>query len=104
MTYKIKKGDTVSLLAGKDRGKTGKVTQIFPELDRVVVDGINMRTKHIKARGENMPGQKVTFPAPVTVSNLAVICPKCSKPTRVGFKLLADDKKVRVCKTCAETF
>lgn len=104
MTFKVKKGDTVSILAGKDRGKTGKVTQIFRELGRVVVDGVNMRNKHLKARGENAPGQKVTFPAPLTVSNVAVVCPKCAKPTRVGFKLLADGKKVRVCKTCEETF
>lgn len=102
----IKKNDMVKILAGKDKGKSGKVLQVFPELKRVSVEGANLLIKHLRARRQGEKGQRIEFPAPLTISNVALICPKCGRPTRVGHKRLAgsDDKakgsKVRVCKKC----
>jgi large subunit ribosomal protein L24 len=99
---RIMKGDTVSVLTGKDKGKTGKVAQAFPSLGKVVVEGVNLAKKHLKARGTTK-GQTVEAFAPVNVSNVMLVCPKCSKPTRVGVSRLgegASAKKVRQCKKC----
>lgn len=106
---RIKKGDNVKVIAGKDRGKTGKVIQAFPERDRVVVEGVNAMAKHLKVRKQGAKGQKVEFSGPINASNVMLICPKCAKPTRVGMKSLPGDgdaggksKKVRVCRKCKE--
>ncbi|TAL20595.1 50S ribosomal protein L24 [Patescibacteria group bacterium] len=101
-TMKIKTGDRVEVLAGKDRGKSGKVIQTFPPERRVVVEGLGRLTRHLRARG-NQKGQLVTFWRPVDVSNVALLCPKCGKKTRVGAKTLDTGKRVRVCKKCHET-
>ncbi|PJA45278.1 50S ribosomal protein L24 [Candidatus Uhrbacteria bacterium CG_4_9_14_3_um_filter_50_9] len=95
---KIKTGDNVRILAGKDKGKEGKVLQVFPEMNRVVVEGINMLTKHLKSRGDR-PGQKIQFAAPLHVSNLQLISTKSGKTGRVGYKVVEKDgakKKIRV--------
>lgn len=104
MATKIKTGDTVSVLLGKDRGKTGKVIQVLRNDLRVAVEGINQMTKNVKARGTKgaEKGQKITFWGPIHLSNVALVCPKCSKKTRVGMKRLEDGKGVRVCKQCNE--
>jgi len=102
---RIKKGDNVKMTAGKDRGKTGKVIQVFPELDKIVVEGMNLMSKHMKTRRTGEKGQKLEFSGPVNSSNVLLICPKCAKPTRVGSKVLVDGdekRKVRVCKKCNE--
>ena len=99
---KIQKGDTVKILAGKDKGKKGKVLQVFPTAKRVVVEGVNKMIKHLRARKEREGGQRVEFDGPINASNVAVICPKCSKITRVGYKILANKKKTRICKKCKE--
>lgn len=103
---KIKKGDTIKVLIGKDKGKSGKVDRIFPKKMRVLVDGINQYKKHFKARTQNpasqQGGQKseiLTITKPIPVANIAVVCPRCKKPTRIGFKLV-EDSKVRICKKC----
>jgi large subunit ribosomal protein L24 len=100
---KIKTGDNVKAISGADRGKTGKVIQVFPKLRKVVVDKLNMRSRHLRANGKNK-GQKVEYAAPLAAANVMLICPKCQKPTRVGQAALADGKKVRVCKHCKEQF
>ena len=98
---KIKTGDNVIAISGADRGKTGKVIQVFPTLNKAVVDKVNVRSRHLRANGNNK-GQKVEYAAPMSAANLMLICPKCQKPTRIGRTTLTDGKKVRVCKHCKE--
>jgi len=102
---KIKSGDKVKVIAGKDKGKTGKVLQVFPKLNRASVEGINIAVKHLKGR-DKQAGQKVEFPAPINISNLMLIDPKTNKPTRVGFKELENregkERKVRISKKTKE--
>ncbi len=102
---KIKKGDKVKVLAGKDKGKTGKISQVFPEQERASVDGINMLVKHLRPRQRGEKGQRVEYPAPMNISNLGFVCPQCGKTTRLGHKYTEDEKtkrqkKVRFCKKC----
>lgn len=100
---KIKKGDTVKVISGKDRNKTGKVTQILPTMNSVVVDGLNIRVRHIKPRRNNEKGQRVEFSAPLNISKVMLIDPKTGQPTRVGYKILENGEKVRVAKKSKET-
>ncbi len=102
---RIKKGDNVKVTKGKDRGKTGKVLQAFPDGRKVVVEGVNAMTKHMKTRKQGEKGQKIEFNGPISAANVLLICPKCAKPTRVGTKVLdgaGKKRKVRTCKKCKE--
>lgn len=99
---KIKKGDKVKILIGKDSGKTGAITKVLKNQERIVVDGINMLTKHQRPKKEGDKGVKVKFSAPINKSNVILVCPKCGKTTRVGY--VAGDKKLRQCKKCKGTF
>ena len=99
---KIKKNDKVIAIAGKDRGKKGKVIQVLPKEEKVVVEGLNLLIKHMRPRKQGEKGQKIQFPSPLDVSSVLLICPKCSKPARIGYKVLENKKKVRVCKKCKE--
>jgi len=95
---KIKKGDKVKVISGKDRGKIGKVKDIFKKTDKVVVDGVNIITKHQKPTGdENKPSGILKYEGPIHVSNVMLIDPKDNKPTRIGYKV-KDGKKVRFAK------
>ena len=96
---RIKKGDNVKVLSGKDRGKTGKVIKAYPGTGKIIVENINLVKKHKRSRQSNEKSERITMPAPINVSNVLLICPKCSKVTRVGVKFVAN-KKVRVCKKC----
>ncbi|MDD4062538.1 MAG: 50S ribosomal protein L24 [Candidatus Pacebacteria bacterium] len=96
---KIKKGDNVLVISGKDKGKKGKVLQVFPIKERIVVENVNLRKKNVKAKRANEKGQIVQFPAPLAVSNVKIICPKCSVSARVGY-IVKDGKKSRICKKC----
>lgn len=96
---KIKKGDQVLIIAGKDKNKRGKVIRALPGEKKVVVENINLRKKHVRPKKRGEKGQVVEFPAPLDVSNVKLICPRCGKPTRVGFKI-KKRSKVRVCKKC----
>jgi large subunit ribosomal protein L24 len=102
----IKKGDKVKILAGKDKGKTGKVMQVFNVENRVSVEGINISIKHLRPRRKGEAGQRVEFPAPIHASNLMFACPKCGRASRIGAKTakMADgkEKKMRACKSCGE--
>lgn len=100
---KVKKGDTIQMLAGKDRGKEGKIIEVRTDADRVVVEGLNLVTKHQKARKQGEKGQKIQMPSAIAVSNVALVCPKCGKPTRVGYAV-SGEKKLRQCKECKATF
>jgi len=96
---KVKKGDTVLIISGKDRGRTAKVLKSFPKEKSVLVEGINLKSKHIKPKRQGEKGQVVKVPTPLDVSNVKIICPKCGKPARMGYKITSD-KKFRICKKC----
>lgn len=96
---KIKKGDTALIISGKDRGRKSKVLDVFPKKGRIVAEGINIRKKHIRPRREGQKGQIAEVPGPISISNVKLICPKCGKATRVGYKI-EGKKKYRVCKKC----
>lgn len=97
--YKIKQGDNVKVMSGKDAGKTGKVSQVLFDGTKVVVDGANKLKKHARTGQEGKKGQTIEFFAPMRIANVQLVCPKCSKVTRVGFTM-EGDKKVRACKKC----
>jgi large subunit ribosomal protein L24 len=96
---KIKKGDTVLIIAGKDRGRKGKVIEALVKEFRVVVEGINLRKKHVRPKKSGEKGQVVSLPSPLNVSDVKLICTKCGKAARVGFKI-EGNKKYRFCKKC----
>lgn len=99
---KIKTNDKVKVIAGKDKGKKGKVIKVISEKNRVIVDGVNFMKKHIKARKSGEKGQKITVATSINISNIALICPKCNKQTRVGHLVLENKEKHRVCRKCKE--
>ena len=96
---RIHKGDQVLIISGKDRGKKGKILNVFPEDLRVLVEAVNLRKKHVKPKRSGEKGQVVETPSPLAVANVKLVCPKCSKATRVGYKLV-ENKKYRICKKC----
>lgn len=98
---KIKKNDTVLIISGKNRLKTGKVLDVFPKEKRIMVEGINIRKKHIRPKRAGEKGQIVETPASIDVSNVKMICAKCGKPTRLGCKII-EEKKYRICKKCGQ--
>lgn len=102
----IKKNDKVKIIAGKDKGKAGKVLQVFNSENRVSVEGLNLAIKHLRPRREGEKGQRIEFPSPIQASNLMFVCPKCDKPTRVAHevKKTAEGKtiKSRLCKKCKQ--
>ena len=100
MSMTVKKGDNVVVIAGKEKGKTGKVVEVFPKDNRVLVDGLNIVTKHQKARRQDEKSAIVKKSAPIEASNVMVVCPVCGKATRVAHNEI-DGKKVRTCKKCA---
>ncbi|HHX58646.1 MAG TPA: 50S ribosomal protein L24 [Candidatus Moranbacteria bacterium] len=97
---RIKKGDQVKILTGKDRGRVGRVLKVLRSEERVTVEKVNMVKKHRKARTQQEKSERVMIPAPINVSNVQLVCPKCDKITRIGIKRV-QDKNVRVCKKCA---
>ena len=98
MAARIRKGDTVVVITGADAGKRGEVLQVLPKEDRARVQGVNIAKKHTKPRGMGQPGGIVEVEATIHLSNLALIDPKTDKPTKVGFRVLDDGRKVRVAK------
>ncbi|HBI33564.1 MAG TPA: 50S ribosomal protein L24 [Candidatus Moranbacteria bacterium] len=98
---RIKKGDLVKKIAGKDKGKQGKVVRTVPSEGKIVVEKLNIVTKHQKSRREGQRGQRVEIAAPFDASNAMIICPGCGKATRVSYQT-TNGKKVRVCKKCGK--
>lgn len=98
---KIKKGDKIIIISGKDRGKTGKVLRAFPKEGKILVEGVNLRKKHQKPRKSGQKGQIINMPAPIFVSNVKLICSKCGKAVRAGYKI-DEKKKYRICKKCGQ--
>ncbi len=111
MGLKIKRGDTVQVISGKEggklsgkqeeRGKRGEVERVLPRENRVVVDGINVRTRHARPTQNNQQGL-YTFNAPIHVSNVMLVDPNCGEPTRVGYRFTETGEKLRVCKKCGK--
>lgn len=96
---KIKKGDTVKVLSGNDKGKTGEVLEVIPKTEKIIVKGINIRKKHVKPRRQGEEGGIIPNEFPIHASKVNVVCPKCGKATRIGFEMDGENK-VRVCKKC----
>ena len=100
----IKRDDTVVVLSGKDKGKKGKVLEASPKEGKVIIEGINMVTKHVKPRRQGEPGGIVKAEGPMYASKVMLVCPSCGKPTRLAHKVLEDGTKLRACKKCGATF
>ncbi|MEW6267103.1 MAG: 50S ribosomal protein L24 [Thermodesulfobacteriota bacterium] len=101
--YHIRKDDRVMVIAGKEQGKVGKVLKILPKKDRIIVEKINMIKRHTRPGGKTPKGGIVEKEGSLHISNVALICSKCTDPVRVGRKVLDDGRRVRVCRKCGET-
>jgi len=99
----IRKNDSVMVIGGKERGKTGKVLRVLPEKDALIIERVNMVKRHSKPRGAQQPGGIVEKEAAIHASNIMIMCDKCNAPVRIGHKQLGDGKKVRMCRRCGET-
>ena len=98
---KIKKNDTVLIISGKDKGKKGKVLKVYPEDGAVLVEGLNLRKRHQRPKKQGEKGQILQLPSPIDVSNIMLVCAKCGKNTRVGYKF-SGETKYRICKKCQQ--
>jgi large subunit ribosomal protein L24 len=98
----IRKNDSVMVISGKERGKTGKVLRVNPKEDAVFIERINVVKRHTKPRGPQQAGGIIEKEASIPASNIMIMCDKCNAPVRIGQKLLTDGKKVRVCRRCGE--
>ncbi len=96
---RIKKGDNIIMISGKEKGKRGKVIKVLPAENKAVIENINLKKKHQKPKTGGKKGEKIETPRPVSVSSVMLICKNCEKPVRVGYKIL-DGKKIRICKKC----
>ena len=99
---KLKKGDNIKMLSGKDRGKTGKVLNVLPESNQIVVEGLNMMKKHVRARQQGQTGQIISKERKVSAASAGLVCKSCNQVTRIGYKF-EGDHKVRICKKCGST-
>ena len=103
----VKSGDTVMVMSGEDKGKTGKVQKAFPSKGKIIVEGVSMVKIHQKPRGQGMPGGIIEKEAAIPASKVMLVCPKCKKATRIGHKFIEADakaRKVRICKKCGAAF
>jgi large subunit ribosomal protein L24 len=98
----IRKNDSVMVISGRERGKTGKVLRVLPKSGAVVIERINIVKRHSRPRGPQQPGGIVEKEAAIRVSNVMMMCDKCNAPVRVGRKILTDGKKIRICRRCGE--
>ena len=96
---RVKKGDNVQILSGNDKGKTGEVLEVIPKADKIIVKGANIRKKHVKPRKQGEEGGIISVECAIPSAKVNVVCSKCGKATRVGYKV-ENDKKVRICKKC----
>lgn len=97
---RIKKNDIVTIIAGKDRGKSGKVLKVFPKDEKILVEGIAMKKRHRRPKKSNEKGQVVTMPSPIHISNVMLYCKTCDRGVRIGYQILDDESKLRICKKC----
>jgi large subunit ribosomal protein L24 len=99
----IRKNDSVMVIAGKERGKTGKVLRVLKEKDAVIIERLNIVKRHTKPRGPQQTGGIVEKEAAIHASNIMILCEKCNAPARIGHKILTDGKKIRICRNCSES-
>jgi len=100
--FHVKKNDLVMVIAGKDKGKSGKVLSVLSKKNRVIVEKVNFIKRHTRPSAKQRQGGIIEREGPINISNVMLICTKCNKPSRIGKKYLEDDKKVRICKKCGE--
>lgn len=100
--FKIKKGDTVQVISGDDAGKKGKVLRVLPKVRRAVVEGINLVKKHRRKTQQDQQGGVVSLESPLSISSIMIFCKHCNRPVKIGFIILKDGTKSRVCKICKE--
>ena len=100
--FSLKKNDLVMVIAGKERGKSGRILRVFPRKNRVLIEKVNFIKRHSRPSGQMRQGGIIEKEAPVHISNVMVVCEKCNVPIRVGKKILDDGKRVRACKKCGE--
>jgi len=100
--FHVKKNDLVMVIAGRDKGKSGKVLSVLSKKNRVIVEKVNFIKRHTRPSAKQRQGGIIEREGPINISNVMLICTKCNKPSRIGKKYLEDDKKVRVCKKCGE--
>lgn len=98
---KIRKNDTILVIAGKDKGKKSKITKVLSERGKIVAEGVNIVKKHIRAKKQGGKGQRIEVSMPLHISNIKLVCPKCEKATRIGYKL-TETNKFRICKKCGQ--
>lgn len=98
---KLKLNDKVVVVSGKDKGKEGKIMKILRNSNKITVEKLNIRTKHVKKKADK-PGEKIQYEAPFNASNVMLVCPGCTKKTRIGYKVAEGAKKERICKKCNE--
>ena len=98
----IRKSDSVMVVTGRERGKTGKVLRVMPDRDAAIIERVNLIKRHAKARGPQQPGGIVEKEAPIRLSNIMLMCDKCNAPVRVGRKIMGDGDKARVCRRCGD--
>jgi len=99
MKIRLKKGDNVVVLLGRDRGKKGKIERVYSKSLMVLVSGVNVFKKHLKPRGEKKPGGIIDITKPLLISKVALVCPKCNQQTKIGYQLTKEEK-IRICKKC----
>ena len=97
---RIKKGDTVQVLSGNDKGKTGEVLEVIPKTEKIIVKGVNLRKKHVKPRKQGEEGGIISVECAIHSAKVNVVCPKCNKPARIGYEFDKDNNKVRICRRC----
>jgi large subunit ribosomal protein L24 len=100
--FHVKKNDLVMVIAGKDKGKSGKILSVLSKKNRVIVEKVNFIKRHTRPSAKQRQGGIIEREGPINISNVMLICTKCNKPSRIGKKYLEDDKKVRICKKCGE--
>ncbi len=103
MALKLRKNDNVMIIAGKERGTTGKILKVLSEKDRAIIERLKLVNRHTKERGPQQPGGILEKEASIHISNLMLMCDRCNAPIRFGHKVLGDGKKVRICRRCGET-
>ncbi len=103
MALHLRKNDNVMIIAGKEKGSTGKILKVLSEKDRAIIERLNLVKRHTKPRGPQKPGGIVEKEASIHISNLMLMCDRCNAPIRFGHKILGDGKKVRICRRCGET-
>ncbi|MBI3333186.1 MAG: 50S ribosomal protein L24 [Candidatus Omnitrophica bacterium] len=102
--FRVKRDDQVVVLSGKNRGKKGKVLRVFPAEGRLTVEGLNLVKRHLRRSQTNPQGAVISRESPLPLDRVMPVCPRCSRPVRVGFKALADGTKARICRRCEENF